>query len=273
MPVIVGIFFLNLAAFAQTDIHAVDFKNFTFPAYCAGEEIQKITVKDGEYSKETQESGYVDRIWFKPFSIKYGDLNGDKKDEAVILSVCNTGGTGNFTEGFIYSMRAGKPALIGRIPGGDRAFGGLREASIANGVLIVEQNDAGEGGGACCPQTIVTQSYKLVAGKLQTLGKPEKRPVVETERVIFAKGHSETILKITVPAGESKRYVVGARAGQILSVSSDSNRIALHLFEDAEVTDGTNMFSAKLPKSGNYKIEVENTSTDDVEVTVNIGIH
>ncbi|MGH7783139.1 MAG: hypothetical protein ACREO5_04775, partial [Candidatus Binatia bacterium] len=241
--------------------------------YCAGEETQKITVKDGEYSKETQESGYVDRIWFKAFSIKYGDLNGDKKDEAVVLSVCNTGGTGNFTEGFIYSMRAGKPALIGRIPGGDRAFGGLREASVANGILIVEQNDAGEGGGACCPQFVVTQNYKFVAGKLQTFGKPDKRPAIETEKVMFEKGQSGKTLKITVTAGESKRYTVGARAGQILSVSTDSNRITLHLFEEAEITQGTKMFSAKLPKSGNYTIEVENTSTDDVEASVNISIH
>ena len=64
---------------AQNDIHAVDFRNFTYSAYCAGEEPEKITVKDGEYSKETQMEGYVDQVWFRVFSIKYGDLNSDNQ--------------------------------------------------------------------------------------------------------------------------------------------------------------------------------------------------
>jgi hypothetical protein len=204
-----------VVAKAQSDIHAVDFKNFTYPAFCAGAEPEKITIKDGEYSKETQEDGYVDRIWFKVFSVKYGDLNGDKKDEAAVLSICNTGGTGNFTEGYIYAMRSGKPALIARIPGGDRAYGGLREASVENGVLVVERNDAGEDGASCCPQFILTEHYKLAGGKIVEMGKAAKRPLVPTERISFAKGTSGKTFKTTIPAGESKHFIVGAAADKI----------------------------------------------------------
>ena len=164
-------------------IRKTDFKNFTYPAYCAGEQSEKISVKNREYSKETQEDGYVDRFWFKVFSIKYGDLTGDKRDEAVILSTCNTGGTGYFTEGYIYSMAAGQPKLIARIGGGDRAFGGLRDARVENGLLIVESNDAGEDGGACCPQFIVTQRYKLAGRKLIASGKPSRSPVPPDENI------------------------------------------------------------------------------------------
>ena len=158
----VGLFLvLNVMVFGQDDIRRVDFKNFAYEPFCAGEEKQKVTVKDGEFSEEKQMDGYVDRFYFKVFDVAYGDLNGDGKDEAVILTVCNTGGTGNFSEGFVYSIKARKPSMIARIPGGDRAYGGLRAASVVAGMLVVESNDVGEQGGACCPEFVITTKYKL----------------------------------------------------------------------------------------------------------------
>lgn len=68
------------------------------------------------------------------------------------------------------------------------------------------------------------------------------------------------------------RYIVGARAGQRLSVSTDNDQASLRLIEDANVTEGINNFLARLPKSGDYTIEVENTSADDIEITENIKI-
>src|SRR5215208_4793942 len=141
---------------AQTGIRKVDFKNFTYSAHCAGDSASKITVKAGEFSEEKQQEGYVDRFYFNVYDAEYGDLNGDKSEEAVIISNCNTGGTGNFSEGFIYSMKAAKPSLIARIPGGDRGYGGLRSAKVENGLLVVDSNDAGTDGAACCPQYVVT---------------------------------------------------------------------------------------------------------------------
>lgn len=134
----------TLVATAQSEIRKVDFKNFTYPAHCASEETENLTVKDGEFSREKQEDGYVDRLYFRVFDITYGDLNADRRDEAIALTVCNTGGTGNFSEGFIYTMKGGKPSLVARIPGGDRAYGGLRQAYVENGLLVVESNDVGE---------------------------------------------------------------------------------------------------------------------------------
>jgi len=257
-----------IAVCAQGDIHSVDFKNFTYPAYCASEDPQKIKVKDGEYVREAGD----DKLWLRIFSIKYGDLNGDGKDEAVILSFCNTGGTGNFSEGYIYSMKAGKPVLLARIPGGDRAYGGLTQASVDNGVLIVERNDVGDTGAACCPESILTERYKLTGDQIVEIGKPSRRPFVPTERVQFARGTSGSTFKVTIPAGESKRYLVGARVGQTLTSSVSSDKVTVHLLEEADVTNGINNITARLPKNGDYTIELENTSTVDVQVTVNIKI-
>lgn len=264
---------LNLIAFAQKDIKDVDFSNFTYEPYCAGEDKQKITVKDAEFSEMKEVDGFPDRLYFKAFNVTYGDLTGDNKDEAIILTVCNTGGTGNFTEGFIYGIKAGKTALIARIPGGDRAYGGLREAYAEKGVLVVESNDVGEAGGACCPEFVVTSYYKLNGSELSETRKSDRRELYPKERVTFPKGASGTTMKVSVPAQEIKRFVVGAKAGQTLTVSINKKGGSLRLLEDAEVKDEVTKLTAKLLKNGDYTIELQSFEEVDSDFTLTIKIN
>lgn len=270
--VVFAILTFAAAANAQSNIHSVDFKNFTYPAYCIGEKPESITVKNGEFSRDKQEDGHVDRLSLNIFDIAYGDLTGDGADEAVILSSCNTGGTGNFSEGYVYLMKAGKPALIARIPGGDRAYGGLRSTRVENGQLVVDSNDVGEEGGACCPQYVVTTRYRVAGGKLAAVGQPVKKELYPRERVTFERGATGASLDLTLPSGELRRYVVGARAGQVLRVSTGSPDVSARLLDDAAVTEGINGFSARLPKSGDYTIEVQNNSSNPISIKVNIKI-
>jgi hypothetical protein len=259
-------------AVIDQQIRKIDFKNFTYEPECASEDVRKITVKNGEFSSEKQEEGYVDRFYFNVIAISYGDLNGDNSEEAIILTNCNTGGTGQFTEGFVYTLKDGKPALFSRIPGGDRAYGGLRAARVENGQLVVEANDVGPEGGACCPEFVVTTRYDVSSGKLKQIGKPDKRNLFPSQRVTFAKGTTGTTIDVKIPPQEGKRYVVGARAGQILDVSVNTDKASLRLLEDAEITEDTNGFSATLPKSGDYTIEVTNYLTTAINVQINIRI-
>ena len=254
------------------EIRKVDFKNFTYEPSCAYDENKKITVKNGEYSYEKPADGYTDRFFFKVFEISYGDLNGDNSEEAVVLTVCNTGGTGNFTEGFIYTLKDGKPALFAKIPGGDRADGGLRTARVDNGQLVVESNDASETGGACCPEFILTTRYDASTGKLKQVGKIDRRGIFPTDRVKFDKGSTGTTIKIKIPANEGHRYIVGARAGQTLDVSVNTDKASVRLLEDAQTTDITNGFSSTLPKDGDYTIEVSNYDDKPLDVVLNIKI-
>ena len=254
------------------DIRKVDFKNFTYQPDCAYENNKKITVRNGDYSYEKPADGYTDRFDFKVFEVSYGDLNGDNSEEAIVLTVCNTGGTGNFTEGFIYALKDGKPDLFTKIPGGDRAEGGLRTAKVDNGQLIIDSNDPGETGGACCPQFILTTRYDVSNGKLKQVGKVDRRPVFPSERVKFEKGSTGTTIKVTITADEVKHYIVGARAGQILDVSTSTNKADVRLLEDAETTQNTNGFSATLPKNGDYTIEVSNFEDKAIEVVLTIKI-
>lgn len=259
-------------ATTNQDIRKVDFKNFTYQPACVYEGNKNVTVKNGEYSYEKPADGYTDHFYFKVFDVSYGDLNNDNSEEAVVLTVCNTGGTGNFTEGFIYTLKDGKPALFAHVPGGDRADGGLRTAEVDNGQLVIETNDPGEAGGACCPEFILTTHYDVSGGKLKQLGKVDRRPVFPTERVKFDKGSTGTTIRITLPANEGKRYIVGARAGQILDTSVNTDKATVRLLEDAETTDNTNGFSATLPKNGDYTVEVSNFDDKPIEVVLNIKI-
>jgi hypothetical protein len=265
------VFAFSVVAFAQADIHKIDFKNFTHSVHCIGESPENITVKNGEYSKEKQEDGYVDRFYFNIFNVTYGDVTGDGKDDAIVLGSCNTGGTGNFSEGFVYTMKGTKAALVGRIPGGDRAYGGLRTANAAGGLLVVESNDVGEEGGACCPQYILTTKYKLAAGKLQKVGAALKEPIDRMERVSFEKGKSESTFKVFVPGSDSKKFVVGARAGQTMwiSVAGDA---AIKVLTAARTTESEASVKAVLPKNGDYVFEITNNSATENEVTVTVRI-
>lgn len=265
--------FASMGVCAQNNIRKVDFRNFTYEPGCAGEDYEKVTVALGEFSEEKKVEDYTERFYFKVFNIIYGDLNGDKAEEAVILSVCNTGGTGNFTEGFVFSMKSGKPTLVARIPGGDRADGGLRKAWIENGLLVVEANDSEQSRGACCPGGTITQKVRLSGKQLVNVGQPVIRDLFPPQRVSFAKGASGTTLKLSIPANEGKRLIVGARAGQTLSVSIDTDKASVDLDEDADVTDNVSGFSARLPKSGDYTVRVTNYEDSALVVTVSIKIN
>jgi hypothetical protein len=260
------------AAVGQGDIHKVDFKNFTYSAFCVGKTPSKITVKDGEFSEEKQQDGYVDRFYFNVYNFAYGDLNGDKRDEAVVLSSCNTGGTGNFSEGYVFTMKGVKPVMVARIGGGDRAYGGLRSTRVEKGLLIVDRNDPGKNGASCCPEAIVTTTYRLVGDKLTKIGKETTRDLYPTERLTFAKGASAATRKVTIPEDEGRRYIVGARAGQTLTVTVDTDQASIRLLDDAEARFGVNNFVVVLPKSGDYTIEVQNTSGKNITVTLNVKI-
>lgn len=271
--VVVALLFVVAPTFAQNNIRKFDFQNFTYEPSCAGEDVTKVTVSSGEFSEEKKVDEYTERFFFKVFNIIYGDLNGDKAEEAVILSVCNTGGTGNFTEGFVYSMKRGKPTLVARIPGGDRADGGLRKAWIESGLLVLESNDSEQARGACCPGGTITQKVRLSAGKLLNVGRPIVRDLFPPQRVTFAKGASGATIKLTIPATEGKRLIVGARGGQTLSVSIDTDKAAVDLDEDADITNNPGGFDAVLPKSGDYTIRVISYEDSPLVVTVNIKIY
>jgi len=258
---------------AQSSWAGGDLMNFTYTPGCASDDAPKpVTVKNGEYSYEKQEDGYTDRFFFKVFDVIYGDLTGDGKDEAVALTVCNTGGTGNFTEGFIFGVRNGKAVQLATLPGGDRAYGGIRKAWIDKGRLVVETNDVGEMGGACCPTEIVTSTYKLAGKTLNEVIAPTKRAIFPSRRVNFAKGRSEASVKLTIRGDEGAELVLGAKKGQTMTVTVSDEAVEAGLTDEAQITTIKNGFRAVLAATGDQTIQLRNGAAEPVTVTVTIQI-
>ena len=68
-----------ISSSAQNSVNSVDFKNFTYPAFCAGDEPEDITVRNSSFSRETvSQDGYTDRFYFEIIDIAIGDLDGDE---------------------------------------------------------------------------------------------------------------------------------------------------------------------------------------------------
>ena len=267
------ILLLSFSTNSQTNIRDVDFKNFTYDAdYCGGENTVKITVADGKFQRESSEN--TDPMYYAIYGIEYGDLDGDGREEAVILSMCNTGGTGNFTEAYIYKLQDRTPKRIMLLSGGDRAFGGLRKAWIRDQILIVESNDAGKYGGACCPEYIVTNRYKYSGKRLKEYGKSERRDIYPPRRVKFDRGKFGTTLKVKSGKDDNiKRFVVGAAKGQTLIVTKTSPDVYLTLRRgDAETLEEDSSLVAKLRETGDFVFEASHFKDRDLEFSMTITI-
>lgn len=171
------------AVLAQSDddIHRVNFQNFMYRPSCTSEDAEaQIRTRNGKYEvyNDKEQLGFVVR------TPAYGDVTNDGVDEAVILSICNTGGSGQFSEGFIYTMRGGKPLLLARIPGGDRANGGLHKLTAERGLLVVERYAMKDTSGLCCPDFIDTTRYHWDGRKLVQVGKTTRREYKEPSKAL-----------------------------------------------------------------------------------------
>lgn len=100
----------------------------------------------------------IDRGYLSASAPTFGDLDGDGAEEAVQVTTLNTGGTGQFTLVWVFHLAGGKPQVLGVVPGGDRADGGVVGVDIDAGELIVFRYTGGEG--ACCPTGEQTERWR-----------------------------------------------------------------------------------------------------------------
>ncbi|MFL6450360.1 MAG: hypothetical protein ACJ746_22165 [Bryobacteraceae bacterium] len=99
-----------------------------------------------------------------------------------------------------------------------------------------------------------------------------------TKRVRFAKGHTSATYKGAVVRGTRDRYLVGAKAGQLMTVrirSAEQNAVfsvadpAGAFMNGAGEEDDATRWSGKLPSSGDFAIEVGGTRGNaDYSLTV-----
>lgn len=267
---------LLLAVTPAGDIHKTDFRSFIYRPSCADFESSEanvpVTVTGGRF--EGRAGTDLEGTYFEVQEVVYGDLNGDGRDEAVVRTICNTGGTGQFDEGFVFGMKDGKPALLGRIPGGDRASGGVRCVRFEGGALKVERVGS-ESGAARGIDFVDTETWKLQAAGLAEAG-PAVHRWLTTARPVkpirFEKGKSSG-----TAAGrtdEVDEYSFGAREGQTMTVhlkAPKGNAAFEIMIDDYTVTCRTTDWSGKLPASGRYRVYVLATK-GTASYTLEVGI-
>ena len=153
-------------------IQSTDFKNLTYRPSCSKTPIR---VKNGVYERTKP-----DRFYFKIGNIAYGDIGGDGSTEAIVLSACNSGGSGVFSEGFVFGIVKGQVTQLATISGGDRAWGSIQSVTVTNGLLsVVRLAPDAPNGPACCPKFLETTIYKLQGSRMIAQGKPVQTEYVE----------------------------------------------------------------------------------------------
>ena len=275
------------AAGAQSGgIRSIDFRNFTYHPSCLGEEgdsnkAEAVRTKNGVYSRGDERD--PDRVYFEVKDVAYG-VTGDGREIAVVTTLCNTGGTGQFSDAIIFEFRAGKPVQVATVGAGDRADGGIHAVKVVNGLIKVERYGQ-EHSGACCPEYIDTTTLKLTGNKLTEVGKATRRPYggdrdeiypKNTAKPIqFERGHSSARIKGSTEADDE--YSIAAKAGQtmIVNVAAPRKNATLTVLAvDGTAVDGKSDdtgWTGALPYSGKYRIIVHSTGGNAVytlEVTI-----
>ena len=95
-----------------------------------------------------------------------GDLDGDGRDEAVVVLRHEGGGSGSFVYLAVVADRKGRPVNIATQLLGDRVQ--VRAVRIAAGRLEADLVEAGPGDPSCCPSRTVSRAWTLQGGRLRT---------------------------------------------------------------------------------------------------------
>lgn len=181
---------LSAAAQAQTKngsgIRDVDFGNFSYRTAfgdAANAKTVKLTKGKFEDGGKYDEGGQLYELFGKPV---FGDLNGDKTEDAVVEIKLSGAPSYRAFEVQAYTLQNGQPKMLARIDSdrvltdyrkyyrnGDLHYAGNNSPKIQNGSVVVE---ALTDGSFACPKYTAVFAYKLTGGKFVLNGKPTRKP-------------------------------------------------------------------------------------------------
>lgn len=178
------IFFFAVGIPAQT-IRQVDFKNFTYPM--SGPRLGHDRLKWLDPSKPghirlVNGSDDAESPNFTFQSVKYADVTGDGKEDAIVVLTFHSGGTQTSDYIYIYAFADGKPKLLAYCYTGNRSDSGLYEVRGEHGMLVVELLDYNKRSGECCSSGFVRTRYKWNGHRFDAVG---AREFGETKQAIM----------------------------------------------------------------------------------------
>lgn len=137
-------------------VRDIDWHNRTYNIPSDGTEGQLMAgvfpVVDGEHGWRRGD----DHGWLKVGDVAFGDIDGDRREDVIVELTVNTGGSGNFDTALVYAIRGDELVSIGEIPGGDRAYGGLKDIDIVGAQVRIQRFKSEV---ACCPEAIQHETW------------------------------------------------------------------------------------------------------------------
>lgn len=240
-----------------TDIHQIDFQNGFLYSPVMGDIFRRLRVQNGEADDLGDPRGPS----FRVLRVILGDIDGDAKDEAIVSTSYWAGGSGVFSDDFVYKIVGGKPEVISRLGIGDRSMGGVDKVWIENGIVYVRRFDSGSHGTACCSEFNITYGFKRNGSEFDEVGSVSKAPLFKVEPIVFRRGEFGTDVTTQISrdeddSAEATRFVFRAKAGQILTLTSNDPAITFFVYDgDSEVIEPNNLSSpvrVKLNGAGDY---------------------
>lgn len=123
---------------------------------------KRISLLDGKYKSDKYST-----VSFAELLAK-GDLNGDGKEDYVVLLVSNGGGSGIFPDiTVVMQTKNGLNALPNTIPMEDRVQ--INSTTISNEKIIMKVTEHGPNDPACCPSKKATRLYRVVKDNIVKL--------------------------------------------------------------------------------------------------------
>lgn len=182
-----------------------DFKNYTYPLPRGWQDADG---KDAVLEKGSRRMS-ENKIGLSYVTTKFGDVTGDKIDEAFVILKIETAGSAIPQIVYIFTMKTEEPELIWYFRTGDRADGGLKNLYAENGEIAIElfgqdrfilgevetSKITGDEEQLCCPTFFSRTRYKwngknfLMQGKRLTFSLEDKAapPVQNMGEIVNAK--------------------------------------------------------------------------------------
>lgn len=93
------------------------------------------------------------------------------------------------------------------------------------------------------------------------------------KRIAFNKGANWGAVNITLAAGATQKFVVGAKSGQTMEVEVSAKETSVNLVKGkAETTEDFGFLNAELQSNGDYVFEVKNPSKKEIKASVKVTI-
>jgi heat shock protein HslJ len=130
---------------------------------CSFRDDCEVSITAGEYQESIEGAASLITMQLSNH-MAFGDIDGDGAEEAVVVMVSHTGGSGVFYELHVVENQNGERVNTALTLLGDRII--LNDLSIEDGEIIATMIIAGPNDAMCCPGTPVTQRYEYDSGEL-----------------------------------------------------------------------------------------------------------